>query len=115
MEDEEKSPTPSQLAPQDRDQDGSGPEQKGPPPKDEVDASAYIIEKPNCVIEHQIKTETFSKEDKALHRLADLQRASQVAQSTHLAYKPNPYNRRTYIQIHIDPRIILKPSLSFYR
>ena len=46
------------------------------------------------VTDHRILTERFSKEDKCLHRLADIQRLSVEANSTNLEYRANPYNRR---------------------
>ena len=45
------------------------------------------------VIDHQILTETFKKEDSALKRLSDLQKSSVQVNPQHLAYKPNPYNK----------------------
>ena len=45
------------------------------------------------VIDHQILTETFKKEDKALERLADIQKSSVHKDPGHLVYKPNPYNK----------------------
>ena len=45
------------------------------------------------VIDHQILTETFKKEDVALKRLSDLQKSSVQVNPQHLAYKPNPYNK----------------------
>ena len=45
------------------------------------------------VIDHQILTETFKKEDVALKRLSDLQKSSVQANPQHLVYKPNPYNK----------------------
>ena len=45
------------------------------------------------VIDHQILTETFRKEDRALVKLADLQKSSVQSNPQHLAYKPNPYNK----------------------
>ena len=52
---------------------------------------------PNIVIDHvqdhKQLTETYRKEDRVLHRLADLQRLSTEADSEHMNYKPNPYNK----------------------
>ena len=45
------------------------------------------------VIDHQILTETFKKEDSALKRLSDSQKSSVQVNPQHLAYKPNPYNK----------------------
>ena len=45
------------------------------------------------VIENQILTETFKKEDKALERLADIQKSCVHKDPGHLVYKPNPYNK----------------------
>ena len=47
------------------------------------------------VRDHKKLTETFKKEDKVLHRLADLQRLSVETDANHMNYKPNPYNKRT--------------------
>ena len=48
------------------------------------------------VIDHQILTETFKKEDRALVKLADLQKSSVQSNPEHLAYKPNPYNKSKF-------------------
>ena len=80
---------------------GASPTEEQPPiPKAEFDeANAEVSEDGDHVIEHQIMTQTFAKEDRALHRLADIQRQSQEDNTTHLAYKPNPYNRRAFPRV----------------
>ena len=57
------------------------------------------------VAEHKILTETFVKEDRTLHRLADLQRLSLVTDPGHLDYRPNPFNKSKIC--HISRKIDL--------
>ena len=45
------------------------------------------------VLDHKKLTETFKKEDRVLHRLADLQRLGVDIDPDIMAYKPNPYNK----------------------
>ena len=45
------------------------------------------------VLQHKKMTETFKKEDRVLHRLADLQRLSVEVDPHIMDYKPNPYNK----------------------
>ena len=48
------------------------------------------------VLEHKKLTQTFKKEDRVLHRLADLQRLSVDVDPQIMNYKPNPYNKSIY-------------------
>ena len=63
---------------------------------DPVDDILHTL--PNVIYDHvanqKVLTEKFSKEDKALFRLADFQRDSLLQNESNLEYKPNPYNRR---------------------
>ena len=54
------------------------------------------------VLEHKKLTQTFKKEDRVLHRLADLQRLSVDVDPQIMDYKPNPYNKSIYL--HFFPK-----------
>ena len=54
------------------------------------------------VLEHKKLTQTFKKEDRVLHRLADLQRLSVDVDPQIMNYKPNPYNKSIYL--HFFPK-----------
>ena len=49
----------------------------------------YLIK----VLYHKENEERYVKEDKALHRLAELQRRSIQIAPTNLEYRPNPFNK----------------------
>ena len=67
------------------------------------------------VIDHQILTETFKKEDSALKRLSDLQKSSVQVNPQHLAYKPNPYNKSKQKFVKLSIFLILTIFPTFWR
>ena len=48
------------------------------------------------VLEHKKLTQTYKKEDRVLHRLADLQRLSIETDPQIMNFKPNVYNKSIY-------------------
>ena len=70
----------------------TGASSSAPPPTENIIDPEVLKNLPGLVYDHvsdqSIFTETLKKEDKALARLADLQRAYD-----HMEYKPNPFNK----------------------
>ncbi len=76
------------------------PKKAKPPPPVEPGATGeeVLIHKlPGVIHDHvrdnMILTETFAKEDRTLHRLADLQKHATGSDPKHLQYRPNPFNK----------------------